>query len=63
MSTFITTQQPFTFSKLAMGTLEQHVKSVKKLTIKTQERPHQRHSGDVIANLNKFHILFLYFHC
>ena len=44
------TQPAFACSKLAIETLEQGVKYVQKLTIKTPERHYWRRFGDIIVN-------------
>ena len=56
-----TTQPTFTCSKLTIETLEQGVKYVQKLTIKTPERHHRRFSGFFIVNFERISHLALVF--
>ena len=55
------TQSAFTYSKLAIETLEQGSEICSKLTTKIPERHHWRHSGIFIVNfVNILHIVLVF---
>ena len=54
-------QPAITCSKLTIETLEQGVKYVKKLTVKTPKRRHWRRSGVLIVNFEHISLLVLDF--